>query len=271
MENVSTILENSALNHANSAIDKSKDVLFIDKNTQIADLQKFSKTKRRMSGNFKTSSISALAEFAESTIKESPEIDTPSCFVGEDGKASLFFNFGSIENPLHQDLTGSVSLKKTAVFKAIEELKDRQLTQRELAEFIEDFNTCAVALDKNGDVILQSSAIASIRDMSIESQRNVGQTSEDYRDTASAFASVEAKFKGATPAYLKFTIQPFSEMSEYEFIFRISVLTTNDRIALTLRCAKWDEILEEVNAEFQEKLTEKLAPLNVKTFIGNWN
>lgn len=271
MENVNTILENSALNFANDKLDQSKDVLFINHETKIADLEKYSKTKRRMNGSFETNSIAALAEFAVSTIKESSEIDTPSCFVGEDGKASLFFNFGSIENPLHQDLTGSVSLKKTAIFKAIENLKDEQLTQRELAEFIEDFNDYIVALDKNGEEILQSSAIAAIRDMSIEAQRNVGQKSEDYRDESSAFASVEAKFKGATPAYLKFNIQPFSEMSEYQFIFRISVLTTNDRINLTLRCARWDEILEAVNVEFQEKLTEKLEPLNVKTFIGNWN
>lgn len=271
MENVDTILENSAINYANEIVDDSKDIIFLSSSTNVHDLQKFSKTKRRMNGRFKTSSISALAEFAESTIKESPEIDTPSCFVGENGQASLFFNFGSIENPLHQDLIGSVNLKKTAVFKAIENLKDQQLNQRELAEFIEDFNEYVVALDKNGEEILQSAAVAAIRDMSIEAQRNVGQKSEDYRDESSAFASVEAKFKGATPAYLKFNIQPFSEMSEHQFIFRISVLTTNDRISLMLRCARWDEILESVNIEFQEKLAEKLEPLGVKTFIGNWN
>lgn len=271
MENVDTILENSALNYANEIVDDSKDIIFLSDNTSVHDLQKFSKTKRRMNGHFRTSSISALAEFAKSTIKESPEIDTPSCFVGEDGQAALFFNFGSIENPLHQDLTGSVNLKKTAVFKAIERLKDDQLTQRELSEFIEDFNIYVTALDRNGDEIQQSSAIAAIRDMSIEAQRNVGQKSEDYRDESSAFASVEAKFKGATPAYLKFNIQPYSEMGNYEFIFRISVLTTNDRISLILRCARWDEILESVNLEFQEKLSESIEPLGVNTFIGNWN
>lgn len=271
MENVSQILENSALNYANDIVDQNKDIIFLSDNSSIHDLERFSKTKRRMNGEFTTSSISALVEFAESTIEESSEIDTPSCFVGEDGQASLVFNFGSIGNPLHQDLTASVNLKKTAIFKAIENLKDRQLTQRELAEFIEDFNDYVVALDKNGDVIIQSSAIGSIRDMSIEAQRNVGQKSEEYRDESSAFASIEAKFKGATPAYLKFKIQPFSEMSEYEFIFRISVLTTNDCISLILRCARYDDVLEAVNVEFQEKLTYKLHPLGVKTFIGNWN
>lgn len=271
MENVSQILENSALNYANDIVDQNKDIIFLSDNSSVHDLERFSKTKRRMNGQFGTTSIKALAQFAESTINQSSEVDTPSCFIGENGNAKLILNFGTIETPLHQDLKASVQLGQTAVFKAIDRLRDERLSQRDLAEFIEDFHTYVKALDKDGNEINQSVAIAAIRNMSIESNSSVNQTTEEYRDTSSAFASVEAKFKDATPAYLKFDIPAFNEIENREFVFRISVLTSDNKIKLALRCPKWDEVIESINLEFQEKLSEQLEPLGVKTFIGNWN
>lgn len=271
MENVTTVLENSALNHANDLVDQGKDIILLSDSARVHDLEKFSATKRRMSGSFKTSSIASLTEFAKSTINESAEIDSPSCFISDDGHAKLIFNFGSTEKPLHQDLGANINLKKTAVFTEISRLKDERLNQRELAEFIEDFHIYTTALDKDGKEINQSVAIAAIRNMSIESSKSVNQTTEEYKDTSSAFASVEAKFKDATPAYLKFEIPAFNEIDERVFIFRISVITSDDRIKLALRCPSWDEVIESINIEFQEKLSQNLDPLNVKTFIGNWN
>lgn len=271
MENVTAVLENSALNHANDLVDQSKDIILLSDSARVHDLEKFSATKRRMSGSFETTSISSLSQFAKSTVSESTEINSPSCFIGDNGRAKLIFNFGNTETPLHQDLSAGISLKKTAVFAEIIRLKDERLNQRELAEFIEDFHIYTTALDKDGKEINQSVAIAAIRNMSIESSKSVNQTTEEYKDTSSAFASVEAKFKDATPAYLKFTIPAFNEIDERVFIFRISVITSDERIKLALRCPSWDEVIESINLEFQEKLQKSLEPLGVKTFIGNWH
>lgn len=269
--NLEVQFANSALQYANEIVSEDKDVIFLDGDVRVHDLEKFSPKKRRMNGNFATTSLLALAQFAEATIKQSNEIDNPSCFIGNKGNAKLIFNFGDMKNPLHQDLNASIQLNQTPVFVAMSNLKDESITQRTLAEFIEDFNNYVVALDKDGNEINQKVAISSIRDMSIESQRSVSQSSEDYKDTSSAFASVEAKFKAATPAYLKFDIPAFNEIDNKVFIFRISVITSDDKIKLVLRCPKWDEVIESINIEFQERLAEILGPLGVETFIGNWN
>ena len=271
MENVDTILENSALNYANEIVAEEKDIIILSDNSGVHDLEKYSKTKRRMNGSFGTTSIAALTQFAETTIDESSEVDMPSCFIGDNGRAKLIFNFGTTETPLHQDLSGSVHLGQTAVFKAISRLREDRMSQRDLAEFIEDYHSYVVALDKDGIEINQSVAIAAIRNMSIESNQSVNQTTEEYKDTSSAFASVEAKFKDATPVYLRFDIPAFNEIENRVFVFRISVLTSDNKIKLALRCPNWDEIIESINIEFQEKLAEKLEPLGVKTFIGDWN
>lgn len=265
------IIQNSALKTAVESIDPSLNIVYLNDDVSIHDLEKFQSQKRRMKGQFATTSFLALAQFAQSTISSSLNNENPSCFIGNNGNAKLIFNYGDMSNPLHQDLGASIQLNTTPVFDAIRKLKDSRLTQRELAEFIEDFNDYVTAIDASGNEINLNVAIGSIRNMTIESNKSVNQESSDFRDTSSAFASVEAKFKDATPAYLKFDIPAFNEIENRTFIFRISVMTSDDKIKLGLRCPKWDEVIESINIEFQEKLAADLSPLGVKTFIGNWN
>lgn len=264
------IVQNAALKAAIESVDPSLNVVYLDGNVNIHDLEKFQSKKRRMKGQFATTSLLALAQFAQSTIASSLNNENPSCFIGNNGNAKLIFNYGDMENPLHQDLGASIQLNTTPVFDAISRLKDSRLSQRELAEFIEDFNDYVTALDASGDEINLNVAVGAIRNMTIESNKSVNQESTDFKDTSSAFASVEAKFKDATPAYLKFDIPAFNEIENRIFILRISVMTSDDKIKLGLRCPKWDEVIESINIEFQEKLATDLAPLGVKTFIGSW-
>lgn len=264
------IVQNAALKAAVEAVDPSLKVVYLDGNARIHDLEEFQPLKRRMTGHFATTSFLALAQFAQSTIDSSLKTENPSCFIGNNGNAKLIFNYGDIGNPLHQDLSASIQLNTTPVFDAISRLKDSRLSQRELAEFIEDFNDYVTALDASGNEINLNVAIGAIRNMTIESNKSVNQESTDFKDTSSAFASVEAKFKDATPAYLSFDIPAFNEIDNRTFIFRISVITSDEKIKLALRCPKWDEVIESINIEFQEKLTKDLKPLSVKTFIGNW-
>lgn len=268
MLDIKEVLENSEITTANEYVDiESKDIVFARDETKVIDLEKFSSRKRRFNGNYTTSSIASLADFAKENVN--PE-HTPTCFIEDDGKATLILNFGTNDDPLHQDLRAMIELKKTPVFKSLIEITDTRLKQRELAEFIEDFNTYITALDAQGNEINLNTAISAIRDITIESSRKAQQTQEEYRDTSSAFASVEAKFKNATPVFLKFNIPVYNEIENKEFIFRISVITSDDRVALSIRCATWDQVIEQINLEFREKVAEQLTPLGVKTFIGNW-
>ncbi len=270
MLDIKEIQRNSEIIDINKILNRA-DIIFADDKTSVVDLEKFQDKRRRMRGNYNTTSIKAIAQFVGSSIdKNSLDIDNPTCFIGEDGEAEVVLNFGNTEVPLHQDFTASISLKKTAVFNALSDIKDTRLRQRELAEFIEDFHPHITAYTASYDEIDLSTAINAIRDITIESSRKSQKTEEEYRDTSSAFTSVEAKFKDATPVFLKFNIPVFNEIDNKEFIFRISVITANDEIALSIRCAHWDQVLEEINLEFQNKLDNVLSPLGVRTFIGNW-
>lgn len=271
MLDIKEIQRNSEIIDINQILNRA-DIIFADDKTSVVDLEKFQDKRRRMRGNYNTTSIKGLAQFAGHNIDyiKAMEESNPTCFIGEDGTADLILNFGTPEVPLHQDFTASISLKKTAVFNALSDIKDTRLRQRELAEFIEDFHPHITAYTASYDEIDLSTAINAIRDITIESSRKSQKTEEEYRDTSSAFTSVEAKFKDATPVFLKFNIPVFNEIDNKEFIFRISVITANDEIALSIRCAHWDQVLEEINLEFQNKLDNVLSPLGVRTFIGNW-
>ena len=124
MLDIKEIQRNSEIVDINQILNRA-DIIFADDKTSVVDLEKFQDQRRRMRGNYNTTSIQSIAQFVGSSIdKNSLDIDNPTCFIGEDGEAEVVLNFGNTEVPLHQDFTASISLKKTAVFNALSDIKD---------------------------------------------------------------------------------------------------------------------------------------------------
>ena len=68
--------------------------------------------------------------------------------------AAAILNFGTTDAPGHCDSKATVKLDQTAPYTALLEIVNKRLTQRELAEFIEDwrsFITCWSEEDAEGE------------------------------------------------------------------------------------------------------------------------
>jgi hypothetical protein len=54
--------------------------------------------------------------------------------------ARSVFNIGTLDNPGHADNVASITLKKTAPFRALLQIDGRRLKQKQIAEWLEDWS-----------------------------------------------------------------------------------------------------------------------------------
>lgn len=269
------IQESTALNNANYVLN-NHNLIAVDNNAEIVDLQKYFNKKRNFEGTFTTPYLNQFFKFVERTADDynnhpSEEDMKTSCFINpNDMNASVIFDFGSFETPLQQRVKAVVALEKTVIFQELNNKLNVELTQKQLSEFLEDFSSDIHATDIEGNVLDIGIAITAIRTMKIESNASVTQNAEDYKESSSAYKDIEAKFYHKTPKFIIFTIASHTGLSKREFICRISVKTGDDKIKLSLRCPKFNEVMEAINLEFQAKIEANDTLDSKNIYIGNW-
>lgn len=264
------IQETTALNVANMVL-SGNNLVAVPDDANIVDLQQYQNLKRNFEGHFKTPYFEQFFKFIKKHAV-GKNTNNASCFIDHHSiNARVIFDFGNVETPCQQLIEASLLLEKTVIFCELERRLNQNLTQRELTEFLEDFGSDIHATDGEGNVINIGIAINAIRTMTISATASKTQETEDFSESSSDYAKIEAKFKDKTPKFLIFTIASHTGLSKREFICRIGVKTGDDKIKLVLRCAKFAEVMEAVNAEFQQIIidTDVIDPSNV--YIGNWS
>lgn len=262
------IQDATALNASNVVLN-SKNLVAVTSDANIVDLQKYGQFKRHFEGKFKTPYFEQFFKFIKKTNVD--DTHKTSCFIDNNSvSARVIFDFGDIAMPYCQRIQASLALEETVAFKELKRRLDRDMTQKELTEFLEDFSSDIHATDSEGIVINIGVAINAMRTMTIQATASKTQETEDYSESSSDYAKIEAKFKDKTPRFLIFTIASHTGLEKREFICRISVKTGDDKIKLALRCGKFDEVMEQVNVEFQQKIIEGNVLDEDSVFIGNW-
>lgn len=270
---IEQIQKDQQIIHANDAI-SSQSIAALPKDFEIHNLEKFEITRRRFRGSMSTNSLDAFAAYAQNNTTSEC-----ACFINADEmNATLIFNIGNEENPGHCDHTAKIALEKTAAYRALVGVLDKPCSQKEIAEFIEDWRdyiTAWGAEDENGEraCIPLPRALHAIRKITIESKQAQESETRTFGASASSMESIDLRGDQLPPEILEFICNPYADLKDRTFELRVGVLTENKNFpVLKLRMIRQEEQSEQMAKEFEQLINDKTKLIEpaVKTYIGNF-
>ena len=236
----------------------------LPKDMIIHQLEHLLPSRTRFRGKFQTSQIKEFAAYFEQQAEET------TVFVDEDNMAAYaFFNMGTAEEPGHCDHQAILALRKTAPFKALLAVNAQKISQKSLAEWVEDWRDYISCHEIIGGPVLNiATAIASIRKVTIaaqaEKQTTVGNLSAERSD----FERIEAK-GDALPSFLAFKCEPYQSLPEREFTVRIAIHTDGNAPSFTLHIIR-NELQEQEISQDLAKCLAAALPESSNILVGTF-
>lgn len=258
---------------ANTAV-KTQSVLALPKDFEIKSMEQYDQCRRRFRGTMNTNSLEAFASYAKDKVKTEC-----ACFVNADEmSASLILNIGDEETPGHCDHVAKIALEKTAAYRALLSILDKPITQKDLAEFIEDWRPHISAFGSEDEEGTRSTiplprALHAIRKITIEAKSASESETRNFGASASSMESIDLRGDQLPPEIIEFLCQPYADLKARTFELRLGVLTENKTFpVLKLRMVRQEEQNEEMAEEFEALLRAQTGEIKpaVKTYIGKF-
>lgn len=200
----------------------------------VESLERFDLERFRFRGAMTTTSIPDFVRYAAGYANEA---EPARCFIDADNMtARSVFNIGTLANPGHADNVASITLKKTAPFRALLQVNGDRLGQKEIAEWLEDWADFLSAFDADGNVLSIAQAAGAVRRV------NIKQVSE---------AAHEASSKDVMPVAFEFKCVP------YEGLENAALACVTACLKAGYRCL--------YSASFNWKPRKKLSPTSSVT------
>ena len=235
--------------------------------TSVESLERFSLERFRFRGAMTTTSIDDFARYSKGYASDS---EPARCFIDADNMtARSVFNIGTLDNPGHADNVASITLKKTAPFRALLQIDGQRLKQKQIAEWLEDWSDYLLAFDADGNTMQISQAAQAVRRITIQQATQQDHETSDFAGKKSLMQSVEASSKDVMPVAFEFKCVPYEGLGERRFSLRNSLLTS-DEPCFVLRIVQLEAQEEEIANEFRDLLISKFEGESVETFIGNF-
>ncbi len=233
---------------------------------KVEALESFNKTRTFFNRMYATHLIPDFVRYVD---QYADKTDKPQCFVSHvNFSAYLAFDKGTPEKPLSASHSTTLTLEKTAEYTALNNIVNVQLTQRELADFIEDFTPNIRAFHNNEELDL-GKAVAAVRAITIESAQSQTSVIGDMSSSGSLLEQVEARAaQHVLPTSFEFDCTPYHGLCGHVARLRVSVLTGGDKPRLKLRIMSEGQYRETIVNNFTDILNEKLSN-TVDVFIGN--
>lgn len=183
--------------------------------------------------------------------------------------AQAVFNLGSVTAPGHGDDTATLNMQKTAAYAALLAVKDKRLSQAELAEFIEDWCD-RIAAFRTGDdhepvQFPLSHAVTAIRQVTVKVLSEGDSAVSNFAEQRSTLERVEVSAKNTLPAGLSFVAEPYAGLQPVTFSLRVSAITGGDKPAFTLRIVREGDVLERIAQDFKAVLAAGVSEFAVLT------
>lgn len=234
----------------------------------LHNLEMFMPTRNQFRGVMKTTNIDEFVRYHDCY-----QVEGNQCFINAGCmEAITIFDLGSREFPGHCEHRAMLSLRRTAAFRAVLDVNGERLTQKKLAEFIEDYSEFLSVFSTTGDRIENSVASAAVRNMKFEAKAGRESSVDDFSQHQSEYESIAVRTKEEfpMPAVFKFTCEPYLGLPERTFEMRMSTIGNE---TLILRIKKLEQHEEEMGEQFQTKLTNLFGEENIdiETFIGSFS
>ncbi len=263
------------------AVDTHKPQLAVPEGVVLKDIEHLQAGRSRFRGQYQTS---MLAEFNSYTSKRHSDASglapapagtgSTSVFVNADGaSATAFFNLGAPTNPGHGDDIAVLTLRSTAAHAALMAIIGKQMKQRQLAEFLEDWHDIVLPVypvdDPNAPVPSLSAAIAAIRDITISAKAEQSSVQGDLSAGRTAIEEIEARSRKVLPTGFTFATEPYEGFLQRTFNLRLAVLPQEKDPLLTLRIVGHADVQEKIAKEFEQKVRDGV-PTGVNVYRGTF-
>lgn len=250
--------------HLVDAMIESRGVVPLHKDFAPVDLEKFMPLRRRMRGQMKTTSIEALCSYAEEFASSGATI-----FVSENMEAKAVLNLGTPELPGHCDNTAQLTMAKTAEFDALCRIDGQRLTQKQAAEFMEDWNEL-ITCYQGSSTIPNGQATNALRKLTIEAARKVDSTVSSLSESQSAFEQVTASSTDPIPEFVYFNCAPYEGIDKRLFVMRLGVLTGEDKPGVVMRMQRRTMHEQHMALELADKIKAHLSTLPISVVRGSF-
>lgn len=239
----------------------------LEKEVKIVSLEYYLPGRVRYRGIFTTMLIADLAKYSSQFPGGKTFVDQPSM------TASIFLNLGDHHLAGHADHVGKLALKKTAPYIALlDAVNTTKHSQKDLAEWLQDWRDFLVAFDADGNSIDIKSAIAAVRKITIAQTSEITTAEEDFSGSRSAMEEIEARSALKLPSGFRFTTIPYHGLDSRSFEIRMSINTDYEKPFMKLRHVRFEESEELMAQEFADKLSTALksAGADADIFIGTF-
>lgn len=230
----------------------------------IKSLEAFQQGRARFRGHLSTTSIRDFADYSIAVDGKHA-----AGFVDQDKMAcTIFFNLGTTAEAGHADHRATLQLKPTALYTALQKIAGQGLTQRQIAEWLEDWRDSLNITDENGDPMTAALAIAAVRDIKMKATSERSHTEGDFSASRSAMDAIEAAAKDRTPSEITVHVTPYEGLPSVEVTLRLSIIT-GEQPLLKPRWVREEKQREEIAKSFKDVLKQEVggsATLTIGTF-----
>lgn len=286
----------SELNNLAQAIELTKPVfpltrgelIAVHKNYAVIDAEIYSEVRLRPRGALTTPSFEDFKTFVEEEQKEKALV-----FVNHKVmSATAVLNYSATDAEQgHCDYTSTLNLEPTVVWTKLIGLKDKKLSQKSFAIFLEDWASVLsvtgeakkdefgnLVLDENGEEICEKitikEAIQAVRNMQVDATTNSSAEVENTRQVHSAMATIAASTKkGKLPAYFAIKDSAYVGLDEREIKLRLVVNGQDGEASFALQIVKEELLLNQLVEDFKAKVIDLLPenPVRIGVFSTSKN
>lgn len=248
-------------------------VIATPKDYTLHNLESYHTHRNRFRGVLTTESIEEFAAYA----KQFALAGATTFINAARMQAKHIIDLGNAEKPGHCEHKAVLTLEKTAPYLALLTIVEQRKSQREIAEFIEDWRAHLKAFhepDIEGNVSEMSivKALHAVRKIKIEATSSSETSTSTFGAASTSMDSIDVKSQDIPPAFLEFTCEPYAGLPPRSFMLRLGIITEKAP-ALVLRIVQAELHQEQMAEQFQEKIELAVANIEpkIQTFIGTFS
>lgn len=236
----------------------------IPSESELVSLERFGRLPHRQRARV---SFTRIDDFSKYVNAESDELTV--VMIEPDGSGAVAgIDFGSKDNPGWKEHEAKLKLPTTPEWDAIRALCSQSQDQRELVDWIEDWDDMCVLHGTDGEQINSGVAIGSIRSVTLESISKVTAEDADYEASLSTLDRIAAKSeKGQLPAVIKARCRIYECLDEVDVMIRVRILTGRQKPAFQCRISARERLLDDAAKQVEAKLRAGCAVDRI--YVGN--
>lgn len=228
----------------------------------LESLEAFRPIADHFKETYQTSDIESFAEYCTEYMVDRVFIKAESM------SADVVFDSGTPEVPLHRRHKAKLVLKRTPLYNAVT-LMDarREISQRDLADWMQDWRNEIMPVGDNGDAIEIKRAIQAIRNFSVQATKKSDHVEENLKASRSAFASIEATNNSNLPDIIVAKGEPYLGLPAIDMTLRVKYLL-DDPPQFRLTLVRPDVLEQEIAKSFVDKLQQAFDAVKPRYYMG---